>query len=463
MRTYPILLLGAVLLASVVATAAEEERVLPRNMTIWEQLSAEEGVNTPGYYIWECFPELAGFTDPPPPTSRFPTEGEQTQGAIYGWPSYGAQMSPLTELIRNSVEQDGYETTVIVPAVLQASAQNTLRNRGFSEDMISRINWFNAPLNGIWIRDYGPEILVTPEGGFQFIDMGYYSGQFATCPSSPEQIPAGRPSDDVSPTRLGPSFLKTDGEVYRPALRTEGGNLQTDGQGTCVHMRRDVLRQNQFSRWSYSQDELDDVYRAFYNCPQVITLESLAPDPDPSVGDRTNIDHVDMFVSFVSAQTVIVGSIDPEDAEFDPTNAAIMNTNAQTLNDAGYNVVRVPMPARYCTVHHPTTCVANPNEARECGAGVDRVWATYTNSILIGSRMLVPVYHDPISESSPLPKDVKDRIQRQEAQALDTFQATLDAEYGPGAIAVVPVVSDDMIPCLGSMHCISMTYGPPAL
>jgi agmatine/peptidylarginine deiminase len=328
--------------------------------------------------------------------------------------------------------------------------------------MISRINWFIAPLNGIWIRDYGPEIQATPEGDFQFVDMGYYSGQISSCPSTPDQITMGRPSDDVSPTRFAPSFLKTGVEVFRPQLRTEGGNLQTDGQGTCVHMRRDVLQQNNFSRWHYTQGELDDVYRSFFNCPQVITLNSLAPDPGP-VGVRTNIDHVDMIVAFQSAQTVIVGRLDPEDAEIDPTNAAILDSNADLLDGAGYNVVRVPMPARYCTVHHSQTCIANPNETRECGIGVDRVWATYTNSILIGNRMLVPIYQDPYSDSSPLPQDVKDRIQRQEAEALDTFQTTLDAEYGKGAITVVPVVSDDMIPCLGSMHCISITYGPPPM
>jgi agmatine/peptidylarginine deiminase len=461
MRNHLIPFIGALLWAGAVA-AAEEERVLPRNMTILEQLSAQEDVNAPGYYIWECFPELAGFTDPPPVTSRFPTEGEQTRGVMYGWPSYGGQMSPLTELIRNSVQQDGYETTVIVPSLYRGAAENTLRARGFDDDMISRINWYIAPLNGIWIRDYGPEIQVTPEGDFQFVDMGYYSGQIGSCPSTPDQITMGRPSDDISPTRFAPSFLKTGVDVFRPQLRTEGGNLQTDGQGTCVHMRRDVLQQNNFSRWRYTQDELDDVYRNFFNCSQVITLNSLAPDPGP-VGVRTNIDHVDMIVAFQSAQTVIVGRLDPEDAEFDPTNAAILESNAQILNDAGYNVVRIPMPARYCTVHHTNTCIANPNETRECAPGVDRVWATYTNSILIGNRMLVPIYQDPYSESSPLPQDVKDRIQRQEAEALDTFQTTLDAEYGKGAITVVPVVSDDMIPCLGSMHCISMTYGPPPL
>jgi agmatine/peptidylarginine deiminase len=88
------------------------------------------------------------------------------------------------------------------------------------------------------------------------------------------------------------------------------------------------------------------------------------------------------------------------------------------------------------------------------------VWATYANSIRIGNRMLVPIYRDPVSEGSPLPQEVKDRIMRQEAESLATYQSVLDNDYGVGVVQVVPVVSDDMIPCQGSMHCISMTYAP---
>ena len=455
-------LIGAVLLSGTVVAAGSEERVLPRYMTEEEQ--AAQAANAPGMFIWDCFPEIAGFTDPPPLTSRFPTESEQTQGAMYAWPSYGAQMSPLTELIRNSVQQDGYQTTVMVTAASRAPSEATLRLGGFDDDMISRINWFITPLNGIWIRDFGAEVLITPDGTFQFVDMGYYSSAASACSPTPDGMPQ-RPSDDVSPTRFATSTMLPGVDVFRPMLRTEGGNLQTDGQGTCVHMQRDVLAANRFAgggiSWQYTQEDLDNVYTNFFNCTRVITLESFGLDPGPTtLGQRRVIDHVDMFMSFVSPQTVIVARLDDADAAIDPNNAAILERNAQRLSDAGYNVVRIPQPARYCTVRRSTTCVANPNDTRECVGAVDRVWATYANSIRIGNRMLVPVYHDPVSDVSPLPQDVKDRINRQEAEAMSTFQATLDAEFGPNAVMVVPVVSDDMIPCQGSMHCISMTYGP---
>ena len=377
---------------------------------------------------------------------------------MYAWPSYGAQMFPLTELIRNSVQQDGYETTVMATAASRGPAEATLRIRGFDDDMISRINWFIVPLDGIWIRDFGAEVLITPDGTLQFVDMSYYPSAAAACPPTPEEM---RASNDVSPTRFAPNFL-AGVDVFRPMLIATGGNLQTDGQGTCVHMQRDVLRANNFTGgWHYTQEDLDNVYTSFYNCNRVISLESFGLDPGPStIGIRGVIDQVEMFMSFVSPQTVIVARLDEEDAAFDPNNAAILERNAQTLSDAGYNVVRIPQPSRYCTVRRATTCVANPNDTRECVGAVDRVWATYANSIRIGNRMLVPVYHDPVSDVSPLPQDVKDRINRQEAEALTTFQATLDNEFGPNAVTVVPVASDDMIPCQGSLHSLSMTYGP---
>jgi len=464
-------LIGASFLVCAVAVAQEEQVVLPRNLTLEEQQLFEKSDTPNDFYIWECFPELAGFTKFPPTTSRYPTEGEQTRGAIYGWPSYGGQMSPLTELIRNSVQQDGYETTVMVPSNLRGNAELTLRNRGFDDLMISRINWFLTNLDGIWIRDYGAEVLIGEDGSPQFIDMGYYSMPRSSCPGTPEGFAGAgsRPADDVSPTRFAPNFL-SGVDVFRPQLRTEGGNLQTDGYGTCVHMQRDVLAKNNFSRWMYTQEQLDDVYRNYFNCPTVITLESLQPDPsDPGegIGQRIVIDHVDMLMTFISARTdtnpgtVLVARLDPEDAAIDPANAAILDRNAQTLVDYGYNVIRIPQPARYCT--RRSSCIANPGDTLECVSGSpprDRVWATYANSMRVGNRMLVPIYRDPVSDGSPLPQDVKDRIMRQETESLATYQSALDGEYGVGAVQVVPVVSDDMIPCQGSMHCISMTYAP---
>lgn len=434
-----------VIVITILVVASAFAQVRPRYLTPEEkaQMKNMDGIAFP--YVWECYPKIAGFTDPPPTTSRFPSEYEQTRGALFGWPSYGCQMPELTELIRNSI--GNVETTVMVPSNLYGSAVACLRSRRFTDDDLAQINWYFVPQEipptnnfDIWIRDYGPEILEADDGSSQFIDMGYYSGPATSC-AGPF---GGRPNSDVSPTRYAPTFM--DGvDVFRPQLRTEGGNLQTDGLGTCVHMKRDVLIENNFTRWQYSQEDLDAVYMQYFNCKNVITLESLLRDP----WGYTVIDHVDMFMTIISPTKVLVGQYDPAD---DPVNADILDRNAQTLQDAGFNVVRIPMPTPYCT-RAPGTCIAGPGAARLCTdpTRTDRVWATYANSIRIGNKMIVPVYHD-------VPASLADTIAAQEDEALATFQNELDAEFGKGAVQVVPVVSDAMIPCQGSVHCITMTY-----
>jgi agmatine/peptidylarginine deiminase len=210
-------------------------------------------------------------------------------------------------------------------------------------------------------------------------------------------------------------------------------------------MQRDVLLQNNFSRWRYTQAQLDAIYSQYFNCSRVITLESLQSDPY----GYSVIDHVDMFMTFLSARKALVGQYDSAD---DPGNSAILDRNAMTLQLAGYTVVRIPMPKPYCTRSYINTCIALPGDARSClDAGVDRVWATYANSIRIGNKMLVPVYRD-------VPPALATVIAAQESQALSIYRAELDAEFGPGVVQVVPIVSDAMIPCQGSLHCISMTY-----
>jgi agmatine/peptidylarginine deiminase len=435
------ILLGVLIALSNSTTLASAE-VLPRYQTAEEKLFSDGPSIDADFFIWECLPELAGFTPAPPVGSRFPTESEQTGGVLYGWPIYGCDMPELTELIRNSIRR--VPTTVLVSSSMVDAMQACLSARGFTADDLALINLFQTELDGIWIRDYGPEVIVDPAGVNQFIDMGYYSGPAPDCQSG---FP-GRPNDDVSPTLHAP-FFQTGVSVYRPQLRTEGGNLQTDGNGTCVHMQREVLAQNNFSRWQYTQAQLDDVYTQFYKCGRVITLRSLQSDP---VTTDPVIDHVDMFVTFISQRKVLIDQYDPADAAVDSTNAGILDANAATMQAAGYTVVRIPTPRRHCTLFRPGTCIAQPGDTRLCTGPSDvRVWATYANSIRVGNAMMVPVYRD-------VPPSLSDAIAAQEATALATYQRELDTEFGAGVVQVVPVVSDAMIPCQGSVHCISMTY-----
>jgi len=428
-----------------IASIAAAQQPIPRNLAAEQRAEMEQmdQIATPGSgYFWECYPDVAGFTDPPPFDSRFPGEFENVSGVFWAWPFFGCQIPEITEGIRNSI--GNVVTNVIVDSAYYDAAINCLVSRGFTDDDLALISWYIIPpdgrwspargLDSIWYRDFGAETLISGTGDIQFVDMIYYESLSLNCVSFSS---ASRPNDDSALTRVSPMFT-SGAEIFRPQLRMLGGNLQTDGRGTCIHARRDTLRDNQFSRWSYTQEQMDAVISSYYNCPNVITMESL-------VGGV--IDHIDMYMTVISPNRILVGAYDPAD---DPMNAAILDTNAQRLADAGFTVDRIWMPTPYCSVGG---FPAASGTSRTCASlyASNRVWATYGNSVRIGNKVLVPVYHD-------VPADLADDIANREAQTLQIYQDALDQEYGDQAPTVTPIVSDAMITGQGSVHCITITY-----
>jgi len=407
-----------------------ELQVLPRGYTEQEEFitaldSTETGLSL--LYPWECNPGIYGFTGAPIVKFNFPSEFASTSGVLIGWPSWGCIMPELTELIRYSAGR--MEVTVIIPPQFRQSAETCLINRGITEDQLSQIEWVNMELDSIWIRDYGPEIVNGKDKKRHLIDMSYYPQLSNTCNNL-----FGRVNDDAAPTNLA-SIWNTP--VYRPQVKLEGGNLLTDGKGTCFRSKKVPNAQNCFSGWCYNETELNEILGQYYNC-DVIALESMEGDV---------IDHIDMWMTVISSKTILVGSYEPED---DPINSAILDRNAQQLKDRGYRVVRVPMPKPYCR-QAVMTCVGKEHLIKSCDQpNTERVWATYMNSIRLGDTMIVPVYHW-------VPDDLKEEIMQQEQEALRIYQEELDREF-KNSVKVIPVVSDVMIPCQGSVHCVTMTY-----
>lgn len=377
---------------------------------------------------WECDPELYGFTPVPDMTFRLPNESESTSGLLVGWPSWGCVLPELTELVRHSVGHA--QVTVVVPEQFQQSAVACMRRRGMTDEQLDLIDWVNAPVSSVWMRDYGPEVVLDEDDQRHLVDMSYYPSAADTCHNL-----GGRSADDAIPTHLGSLWQLP---VHRPQVRFEGGNILSDGAGHCFRARDVANLANCFSRWCYTEEELNDLLGAQLGC-EVVSMDSM-------VGDV--IDHIDMWMAFLSPRTVLVGRYDPAD---DPDNAAILDGNAARLESLGYRVARVPMPTPWCK-KSLSGCIGKEHLVTTCDHKQSaRVWATYTNSIRVGDQMIVPVFHW-------VPEAIEAQVAAQEQEALATYQVELDREFGAGAVTVVPVASDVIIPCQGTFHCISMTY-----
>lgn len=376
-------------------------------------------------YQWQCFPQRYGFT-PSPAGVRFPAESESGGGLLLAWPGPGCAHPEQTALALTAAGH--IPVHVLATASLHPTVRDCLTRAGATEEQQRSIDLVDVEVDDVWVRDFGPDVVVGPAGERRFVDMVYFPMAVRQC-STIEVDHSDRVPDDLARSWSVP--------VDRPAVVLSGGNLLTDGAGRCFRARDATNRQNCFAGWCYTEAETDAVIGQSHGC-DVVTLESM---------QGKVIDHIDMWMAVLSPKTVLVGRYDVRD---DALNAAILDRNARRLADLGYDVVRIPMPTPYCQ-DDGDTCVGTPERIRECDGTNTRVWATYLNSIRLGDVMAVPVYRW-------VPPSQAWRHHGQEQEALATYQWALDREFGAGAVKVVPIPSDTLIPCQGALHCITKTF-----
>jgi agmatine/peptidylarginine deiminase len=408
--------------------AAQDNKVQPRYVAD-EDERGKVGALAAGdaFWAWECNPALYGFTDVGT-GARFPNEAESTTGVLIGWPDYGCTVPELAGLVKAGLAGNT-QVSILTAANNNNGVTSCLRRAGLSDADLARVELVPVDVDSVWIRDYGPEIVQKADGSRRFVDMSYYPTTSSSCSNL-----QGRTRDDASPTNLANLW---GAEVVRAKVRLEGGNLQTDGKGNCFRAERNANARNNFSQWQYTPEELNEVIGAAHGC-KTYAMESM-------VGGV--IDHIDMWMTFISSKTVLVGQYDAAD---DADNAAILDRNAAKLASMGYRVVRVPMPKPYCR-KLLAGCTGLPQQIEVCDGTNERMWATYMNSIRLGNVMAVPVY-------KWVPEGDVATVAAQEAQALAIYKAELDREFGKGKVKVVTVQGDSLIPCQGSLHCTTMTY-----
>ncbi|MEO1616914.1 MAG: agmatine deiminase family protein [Planctomycetota bacterium] len=250
-------------------------------------------------------------------------------------------------------------------------------------------------LNTIWVRDFGPRVAETPQGPIA-IDF-FYEGS--------------RPKDDALPVRWA--------EACSTRLRTvrwtvQGGNLLFNGRGLAVTSER-IFKDNAIgfpttSRPADPQAEarrmVTEQFSRACNLKELVVLE-------PLQNEITR--HVDMFMTFLEQDHVVVGRLDPRR---NPINAAILDRNATKL--ARLSVDGSPM--RVSRIDFPS-----PNGTQ---------WSSMTNIILANDLVLIP------SMDTDPPEIIR--------AAKATYQRLLPNHV----VKTVDLTS--MKALQGALHCLSM-------
>lgn len=299
--------------------------------------------------IWETPEELEfrahfqrkAFVSDPPPVGPIRNIGEfePCTGALIRYP-LGLPYNLIRELTEDVM------LFVIVNSANYASAVANFVANGVDT---SRVDWVIAANNSIWTRDYGPWFVFDGNGDEVILDHFY-------------NRPA-RPDDNVIPQVLGALWGIP---VVTHDLWHTGGNYMTEGHGLSYSTDL-VWNENS----SMTHEQIAQFMLDYYGVDAYDVL------PDIST---TGIHHIDTWGKLLDEETVLVKDVDPAHADY-PELQANAAAIAGLTNKYGrpFRVVRV-----FC-------------QAIQSG-GV----ASYTNSLILNGKVLVPMFNNATRDSAAL-------------------------------------------------------------
>ena len=277
----------------------------------------------------------------------------------------------------------------VVPTEIQAlEGAEIMRQNGLHPEAM---RFIEMPSNSIWIRDYAPFLLRYDQDRALLIDAKYQTR------TERER----RKKDDFFSMELA---HKLDLPVRSIPLMLEGGNMLSNGDGLILTTGKTIAVNEQEGQFNYNQ--LMSMFNDYLGAHSVYSFAPLVDEPNG---------HIDMFVTLVAKNIVIVGQISPG---IDPDSSRYLDEAANVLSSLNTSVgpmqvKRIPMPPKW---------------------GSD--WRSYTNVIMANKVLLMPSF-----------SDVDPAI---ENQAEAVYRSVLPSDW-----SIKRINCDKLVLLHGQLHCIS--------
>jgi agmatine deiminase len=216
-----------------------------------------------------------------------------------------------------------------------------------------------------WIRDYGPNFLVSNNPKSTAQPLAYNDWIFNAWGNKYEELK----QDDSIPARLE-SLLNVP--RFAPGIVMEGGSIEVNGAGCVLTTEQCLLNPNRNPH--LNQTEIEQYLKGYLGVAKVLWLG------EGIVGDDTD-GHIDDIARFV-APNVIVCAVeeDTEDANYELLQDNLHRLQLMTdANDRPFEIVTLPMPG---VVGGESTDNRN----------LDRLPASYANFYIANNIVLAPVF-----------------------------------------------------------------------
>lgn len=285
-----------------------------------------------------------------------------------------------------------------------------------------------------WIRDYGPNFLVSDKLQFVGDSAINNSARDAVAMHNDKLKFVGHPLayndwifnawgnkyEELKKDDSIPSRLETVLNVprFEPGIVMEGGSIEVNGAGVVLTTEQCLLNRNRNPH--LNREQIEEYLKAYLGVQKVLWLA------EGIVGDDTD-GHIDDLARFVSPTTIVCAvEEDPADANYE-----ILQDNLQRLghmtdvSGQPFQIVTLPMPG---VVGGASTDTRN----------LDRLPASYANFYIANSVVLTPVFGH-----------ANDR------RALDTLQGLFPDRR------VVGINCEPLVWGMGTIHCVTQQQPEP--
>ncbi|MBZ0296200.1 MAG: agmatine deiminase family protein [Anaerolineae bacterium] len=281
---------------------------------------------------------------------RLPAQWEPMEAIILTWPVYYPPLWPLYASMVEAIAPVARVTINIARPTFANGVELYLMQHSTSD--LKQVQFLYMPTDDIWVRDYGP-IVGLDESGQQVVVHATYD----PLPHYPQS------QDNAMPTRWAAHH---EIPVRALDLHAEGGNIWSDGAGT-------LLMSDEFQRRDSSLT-VDSMLAALH---KVFLFDKLIVTPHLQ---EEETGHIDLLVKLAGTQTVLV--TEPGDS-----------LNTERLRQTG-ELLRQETNAR----GYPYQVFELPALPQYFNWGLFSIWRSYTNSLTVNGRVLVPIYGESTDE-----------------------------------------------------------------
>ena len=279
------------------------------------------------------------------------------------------------------------------------SVEQEVRRR-CSFDAVEHVRFHRIPTVDSWIRDYGPNFLVSNHGTGAFNDWIFnaWGNKYETLKQ-----------DNRVPQLLEPVLQL---ERFTPGIVLEGGAIDVNGNGCVLTTEQCLLNPNRNPQ--LSRTEIETYLKNYLGVKKVLWLG------EGIVGDDTD-GHIDDIARFV-APDVIVCAVedDPADANYELLQDNLARLKHMTdANDRPFEIVTLPMPG---------IVGGESTETRD----LDRLPASYANFYIANNVVLLPVFGH-----------------ANDSRAVDTLQTVFPDRR------VIPIDCEPLVWGMGTIHCLT--------